>query len=150
MSYMIVDEMHHEHPELIKDQYWDSIVPADDLPYTEENLREQHPQPSTANIEIPKRVFTSSLFNGLSSTAKVDEMVGKSALSINNYKFPEIDVEVSPFKIHFCMSSDKIKCTFYHTLAYRICILNSSFSENRNGFNKYFYEVPFMLIVDYS
>lgn len=92
---MIVDEMHHEHPELIKDQYWDTILP-EDLPYTEENLREQHPQPSTANIEIPKRVFTTSLFTGLSSSAKVDELVGKSALSINNYKFPEIDVEVSP------------------------------------------------------
>lgn len=96
VSYMIVDEMHHEHPELIKDQYWDTILPADDLPYTEENLREQHPLPSTANIEIPKRVMTHSLFTGLSSSAKVDEMVGKSALSINNYKFPEIDIEVRP------------------------------------------------------
>lgn len=95
VSYMIVDEMHHEHPELIKDQYWDAILP-EDLPYTEGTLREQQPQPSTANIEIPKRVFTTSLFPGLSSSAKVDELVGKSALSINNYKFPEIDVEVSP------------------------------------------------------
>lgn len=25
MSYLIVDEMHHEHPELLKDQYWDQI-----------------------------------------------------------------------------------------------------------------------------
>lgn len=24
-SYLIVDEMHHEHPELLKDQYWDQI-----------------------------------------------------------------------------------------------------------------------------
>lgn len=24
-SYLIVDEMHHEHPELLKDQYWDEI-----------------------------------------------------------------------------------------------------------------------------
>lgn len=106
VSYMIVDEMHHEHPELIKDPYWDTITPADDLPYTEENLREQHPQPSTANIDIPKRVLTSALFSGFASSAKVNEMVGKSSLSINNYKFPEIDVEVSPFKIHSCMSSD--------------------------------------------
>lgn len=94
VSYMIVDEMHHEHPELIKDQYWDTILPSDDLPYTEENLREQHPQPSTANIEVPKRTFTQSLFNTVSSSPKIDELVGKSALSINNYKFPEIDVEV--------------------------------------------------------
>ena len=25
MSYLVVDEMHAEHPELIKDQYWDEI-----------------------------------------------------------------------------------------------------------------------------
>ncbi|CAH1389689.1 unnamed protein product [Nezara viridula] len=34
ISYVIVDEMHQEHPELIKDQYWDQIFPAE-LPYTE-------------------------------------------------------------------------------------------------------------------
>lgn len=94
VSYMIVDEMHHEHPELIKDQYWDTILPSDDLPYTEENLREQHPQPSTANIDIPKRVLTTALFNSLASSAKVDDMVGKSSLSINKYKFPDVDIEV--------------------------------------------------------
>ncbi|KAJ8985525.1 hypothetical protein NQ317_019908 [Molorchus minor] len=32
-AYMIVDEMHEEHPELLKDQYWDDVVPKD-LPYT--------------------------------------------------------------------------------------------------------------------
>ncbi|KFM61750.1 Bestrophin-1, partial [Stegodyphus mimosarum] len=32
VSYLIVDEMHQEHPELIKDQYWDEVMP--DLPYT--------------------------------------------------------------------------------------------------------------------
>lgn len=94
VSYMIVDEMHHEHPELIKDQYWDAILP-DQLPYTEGSIREQHPLPSTANIEIPKRTQTSSYLTGMASSAKVDEMVGKSALSINNYKFPDVDVEVS-------------------------------------------------------
>ncbi|XP_031617127.1 bestrophin-4 isoform X2 [Contarinia nasturtii] len=83
VSYMIVDEMHHEHPELIKDQYWDTILPSDDLPYTEENLREQHPQPSTANIEVPKRVFTSAMFTGLSSSAKVDEMADDNASGIH-------------------------------------------------------------------
>lgn len=104
VSYMIVDEMHHEHPELIKDQYWDSMIPAE-LPYTEETeaFREQHPQPSTANIELPKK---SQMRNGLGvSLSKDDEMVGKSALSINNYKFPEIDIEVSP--IYMMSTTDK-------------------------------------------
>ncbi|KAK6617084.1 hypothetical protein RUM43_014686 [Polyplax serrata] len=55
VSYLIVDEMHHEHPELIKDQYWDEVFPTE-LPYTiaSEQFREKHPLPSTANIEIPK------------------------------------------------------------------------------------------------
>ncbi|XP_021931171.1 bestrophin-2-like [Zootermopsis nevadensis] len=54
VSYLIVDEMHHEHPELIKDHYWDEVFPAQ-LPYTvaSEQFREEHPQPSTANIEVP-------------------------------------------------------------------------------------------------
>ncbi|XP_064077405.1 bestrophin-4-like [Macrobrachium nipponense] len=33
ISYMIVDEMHEEHPELIQDIYWEEVFPAE-LPYT--------------------------------------------------------------------------------------------------------------------
>lgn len=45
--------MHHEHPELIKDQYWDEVFPTE-LPYTvaSEPFRERAPQPSTANIAV--------------------------------------------------------------------------------------------------
>lgn len=90
---MIVDEMHHEHPELVKDQYWDAVFPSQ-LPYTVETeaFREHQPKPSTANIEVPKRNM--SMLNGMASSAKVDEMVGKSTLSINNFTFPNNDVEV--------------------------------------------------------
>ncbi|XP_050335844.1 bestrophin-4 [Bactrocera neohumeralis] len=35
VSYFIVDEMHHEHPELVKDQYWDEVLPGG-LPYPED------------------------------------------------------------------------------------------------------------------
>ncbi|XP_044254540.1 bestrophin-4 isoform X1 [Tribolium madens] len=51
ISYLIVDEMHHEHPELIKDHYWDQVLP-EELPYTPETeqYREMHPLPSTANL----------------------------------------------------------------------------------------------------
>ncbi|KAL0271012.1 UNVERIFIED_CONTAM: hypothetical protein PYX00_008258 [Menopon gallinae] len=68
VSYLIVDEMHHEHPELIKDQYWDEVFPTE-LPYTiaSEPFREKHPQPSTANIEIPKSAAEIS-------SLKVDEL----------------------------------------------------------------------------
>lgn len=92
VSYMIVDEMHHEHPQLIRDQYWDEIFPSE-LPYTvaAEQFREEHPAPSTANIELPKSSFLPA-----PSSVKINEMVGKSAQSVN-YKFPENenDFEVS-------------------------------------------------------
>ncbi|XP_020279361.1 bestrophin-4-like isoform X2 [Pseudomyrmex gracilis] len=53
VSYLIVDEMHHEHPELIRDQYWDEIFPME-LPYTAaaQPFREEPPQPSTAGIHL--------------------------------------------------------------------------------------------------
>lgn len=53
VSYLIVDEMHHEHPALLRDQYWEEIFPME-LPYTAaaEPFREEHPQHSTANIQL--------------------------------------------------------------------------------------------------
>ncbi|GAB1863366.1 Bestrophin homolog [Camponotus japonicus] len=53
VSYLIVDEMHHDHPELIRDQYWDEIFPME-LPYTAaaQPFREEHPQHSTAGIQL--------------------------------------------------------------------------------------------------
>ncbi|XP_054735821.1 bestrophin-4-like [Anastrepha obliqua] len=38
VSYFIVDEMHHEHPELVKDQYWDEVLPGG-LPYPDDFQR---------------------------------------------------------------------------------------------------------------
>ncbi|KAJ8727018.1 hypothetical protein PYW08_015415 [Mythimna loreyi] len=73
VSYMIVDEMHHEHPELIKDQYWDEVFPSE-LPYTiaTENNREEHPEPSTARVAVPVR--QRSMVLSAPSQVKIDEM----------------------------------------------------------------------------
>ncbi|XP_068627529.1 bestrophin-4-like isoform X2 [Battus philenor] len=74
VSYMIVDEMHHEHPELIKDQYWDEVFPSE-LPYTiaTENQREEHPEPSTARVAVPAR--QRSMVMVAPSSVKIEEMV---------------------------------------------------------------------------
>ncbi|XP_032511949.1 bestrophin-4 isoform X2 [Danaus plexippus] len=74
VSYMIVDEMHHEHPELIRDQYWDEVFPSE-LPYTiaTENQREEHPEPSTARVAVPPR--QRSMVTVAPSNVKIDEMV---------------------------------------------------------------------------
>ena len=56
VAYLIVDEMHAEHPELVKDQFWDEGVP-DELPYTlaAEEFRQAEPwQGSTAEVEVPE------------------------------------------------------------------------------------------------
>ncbi|KAI5634321.1 bestrophin, RFP-TM, chloride channel domain-containing protein [Phthorimaea operculella] len=82
VSYLIVDEMHHEHPELLKDQYWDE-VPAE-LPYSiaTENQREDHPEPSTARVAVPAR--QRSMVTVAPSNVKIDEMVPSNTVS---YKF---------------------------------------------------------------
>lgn len=50
---MIVDEMHEEHPELLKDQYWDEVVPKE-LPYTvaSEHYRREEPKGSAEQYKL--------------------------------------------------------------------------------------------------
>ncbi|XP_070497388.1 bestrophin-2 isoform X2 [Chironomus tepperi] len=52
-SYMIVDEMHEEHPELLKDQYWEEVVPKE-LPYTvaSEHYRRHEPKGSAETYKV--------------------------------------------------------------------------------------------------
>lgn len=92
VSYIIVDEMHHDHPELIKDQYWDEVLPAE-LPNTiaSQNIKDTIPLPSTANVE-PKRGEGESI-PVVPSSIKINDMVGKSEQSVN-YKFLETENEV--------------------------------------------------------
>ncbi|XP_046997814.1 uncharacterized protein LOC124613197 isoform X1 [Schistocerca americana] len=53
VSYVIVDEMHQEHPEMVKDQYWDEVFPAE-LPYTAAAKQYQTGPPphSAENVEV--------------------------------------------------------------------------------------------------
>ena len=53
VSYIIVDEMHEDHPELVRDQYWEDVIPAE-LPYTvaAEQYRREPPQGSAAQIDV--------------------------------------------------------------------------------------------------
>ena len=53
VAYLIVDEMHAEHPELVKDAFWDEGVP-DELPYTlaAEEFRAEPWQGSAAEVNV--------------------------------------------------------------------------------------------------
>ncbi|GFR00117.1 bestrophin-3 [Trichonephila clavata] len=52
VSFMIVDEMHHKHPRLVKDMYWDELEPQ--LPYTKSSfmMRTQPHLGSAVNLDI--------------------------------------------------------------------------------------------------
>ena len=52
VSYLVVDEMHQEHPELIKDQYWDDT--QFELPYSvaTEKIKPEEPFIGSA-MDIP-------------------------------------------------------------------------------------------------
>ena len=53
VSYMIVDDMHSNSPELVKDVYWNQVIPTA-LPYTVEtaHYRKDEPKGSAENEEI--------------------------------------------------------------------------------------------------
>ncbi|XP_022921131.2 bestrophin-2 [Onthophagus taurus] len=70
-SYMIVDEMHQEHPELLKDQYWDEVVPKE-LPYTvaSEHYRREEPKGSAENYKV--KAQDALYANLIGPTRKVD------------------------------------------------------------------------------
>ncbi|XP_075170086.1 bestrophin 1 isoform X2 [Haematobia irritans] len=115
VSYLIVDEMHHEHPALLKDQYWDEVFP-NELPYTiaSERFREEHPEPSTAKIEVSKTAAMPTVM----SSVRIDDMVGTQANSnpgsptvqAVSYKFPDQEEEADDASgIHFTAGNGKTR-----------------------------------------
>ncbi|XP_017086357.1 bestrophin-4-like [Drosophila eugracilis] len=54
VAYCIVDEMHQEHPELVKDQYWDEVFP-NEMPYAVPKMRQNPPPLSTAYMKTPQK-----------------------------------------------------------------------------------------------
>lgn len=82
VAYLIVDEMHHEHPTLVKDQYWDDVLPIE-LPHTvaSAEYKEEEPQPSTANIEVSRK--GAEVIPVIPSSVRVDEMADDNASGIH-------------------------------------------------------------------
>ncbi|XP_037881143.1 bestrophin-4-like [Glossina fuscipes] len=73
VSYMIVDEMHQEHPELVKDQYWDEVFP-NELPYETDVKREKPPEHSTAKYD---KEYNAPTHSGQHSLASLDKSRGR-------------------------------------------------------------------------
>lgn len=91
MGYLIVDEMHHEHPELIRDQYWDEVFPTE-LPYTAAAEPEEHPEPSTANIQL-----SAAQQELQPSSVKIEDL----APEYGNHKFSKEVADDAISGIHF-------------------------------------------------
>ncbi|CAD7005551.1 unnamed protein product [Ceratitis capitata] len=76
VSYLIVDEMHHEHPELVKDQYWDEIFP-NELPYQVDSKREHPPVQSTAKLDFTTNQTvlsrSGSKYDGMTNSTRIDD-----------------------------------------------------------------------------
>ena len=72
MSYLIVDEMHNEHPELLRDQYWDEITPQE-LPYTvaSQAFRTSPHMGSTAQLTMTS--YEKELFQSGSQLHRLEE-----------------------------------------------------------------------------
>ncbi|XP_065085516.1 bestrophin-4-like isoform X2 [Ochlerotatus camptorhynchus] len=82
VSYLIVDEMHHEHPTLVKDQYWDEGFPPE-LPHTvaSAEIKEEPPAPSTDNITVNRR--QAEVIPVVPSSIRVDEMADDTTSGIH-------------------------------------------------------------------
>uniref|UniRef100_A0A6V7JK97 Bestrophin homolog n=1 Tax=Bracon brevicornis TaxID=1563983 RepID=A0A6V7JK97_9HYME len=102
VSYLIVDEMHHDHPELIRDQYWDEIFPVE-LPYTAaaQAFREEHPVASTAGIQL-----SAAQQELQPSSVRIDEM---NPESYPGMKFTsDMIADDAASGIHFTVGGGKI------------------------------------------
>ncbi|XP_053956390.1 bestrophin-4-like [Anastrepha ludens] len=85
VSYLIVDEMHHEHPELVKDQYWDEIFP-NELPYQADGKREEPPEQSTARLGLNTNQTalsrSESKYDGMTTSTRLgDRLTASSSIS---------------------------------------------------------------------
>lgn len=67
VSYLIVDEMHNDHPTLVKDQYWDEVFP--EIPYADQSLRQAPPEPSTAKLDVTRKSTSNLRLRALSSSS---------------------------------------------------------------------------------
>lgn len=85
VSYMVVDEMHEEHPELLKDQYWEQVVPQD-LPYNiaSERYRKTEPQGSTASLKVnPNESVYADLSSVKRHSAIPDDVYAEYVMTLN-------------------------------------------------------------------
>lgn len=104
-SYIIVDDMHHEHPELLKDQYWDQIP-------TELPDRGREKRQSTQILQISTDIFDVDE-NNRKSMPRITKKATNIFVNINVDESAKI---ASPSKVSLKPRADVIDKT-YHRLS---------------------------------
>lgn len=97
---MIVDEMHMEHPELLKDQFWDEVVPKE-LLYTvgSEHYRRFEPKGSAEEYKVKDSEAIYANLNALKGKQRNDSCY---ADYVSDGCSPEVSVliETSQFNLN--------------------------------------------------
>lgn len=101
VSYLIVDEMHNDHPQLVRDQYWDEVFP-NELPYLVEAERAEHPEASTARLPLAKHQVTVATTAPKSDETDWTEFDGEQ--EVDN----ELKIRFAPRQFKFSHSSISI------------------------------------------
>lgn len=104
---MIVDEMHEEHPELLRDQYWECVVPKE-LPYTvaSEHYRREEPKGSAENYKIKKEdAMYANIVPGGGKRGLVDDVYADYVSIDNSFYFSEIFI--TQFLLFICYAGER-------------------------------------------
>ncbi|XP_030387313.1 bestrophin-4 [Scaptodrosophila lebanonensis] len=112
VSYLIVDEMHNDHPQLLRDQYWDEVFP-NELPYQGEVQRAEHPEASTAKLDlskitsIPGKHHTSSGHELNLTNISLEDGEEEESEHELRIRFASHHFRFSPSSLSISISSDK-------------------------------------------
>lgn len=86
--------MHEEHPELLKDQYWEEVVPAE-LPYTvaSEHYRRSEPKGSAENYKVKQADAMYANISAMGKRQNFDDVYADYVITkhTNNYYFSVFD-----------------------------------------------------------
>jgi len=83
VSYLIVDTMHEEHPEVMQDKYWDEVFPKE-LPYGGSSVRNKGFKGSTAEMKVETEATPEP------EGVTVLPMVPEESIPLNTEPTPEV------------------------------------------------------------
>lgn len=105
VSYLIVDEMHNDHPTLVRDQYWDEVFP-NELPYADESQRPNPPEASTAKLDLSK--ITSSQLRKRTESDTSERDFTEFEVEDDSMKNNELRIKFASLRFNIHRSSSSV------------------------------------------